>query len=220
MFSFSPGFTQIKFLSKNDVPALLEQALPPEWLEGDMAQWFPGDGNYNHPSNDWLKGVWRYLRENFPTADDLFRFKNLPLIPHDLSQVPVILTRLKKPKKPSKVVVAKLNSHLEKLVVKVLKELGVMIMLECPLSLHSTLLPTFIHPPSVEGVLRSKVACTSSSMKNVGMLCAILLEKVGDAGKQALRNFVSKAPCFRQEEKELLLYHSTKSQIYMTLRDT
>ena len=202
-FFYSTGCTQIKFLSKNDVPALLEKALPPEWLEGDVAQWFPGDGNHNHPSKDWLKGVWHYLRETFPTADDLFRFGNLPLIPLDLSQVPVILTRVKE---PSKVVVAKLDSHLEKPVVNALKVLGLMIMQECPLSLHPALVPIFVHPPSVEGVLRSMVACTSSPMMTVGMLSVVLLERVDEVGKRALRNFVSKASCFRQEEKELLLY--------------
>ena len=203
-YFFSTGCTQIKFLSKNDVPALLEKALPTDWLEGNGARWFPGDENYNHPSKDWLKGVWRYLRETFPTADDLFTFKNLPLIPLDLSQVPVILTRLTK---PSKVVVSKRDNLLEKPVVDVLKVLGVRIMQECPTSLHPALLPTFVHPLSAEGVLRSMVAYTSSSIMSVEMLSAILLEKVEDAGKRALRNLVSKAECFiRQEERELLLY--------------
>ena len=168
-----------------------------------MARWFPGDENYNHPSKDWLKGVWRYLRETFPTADDLFTFKHLPLIPLDFCQVPVILTKLTK---PSKVVVSKRDNLLEKPVVDVLKVLGVIIMQEFPIRLHPALLPTFVHPLSAEGVLRSMVACTSSSIMSVGLLCAILLEKVDDVGKRALRIFVSKAECFRQEEKELLLY--------------
>lgn len=168
-----------------------------------MVRWFPGDENYNHPSKDWLKGVWRYLRETFPTGDDLSRFGSLPLIPLDLSQVPVILTKLTK---PSKVVVSKRDNRLEKPVVDVLKVLGVMIMQEFPTSLHPALLPTFVHPLSAEGVLRSMVACTSSSVMSVGMLSAILLEKVDDVGKRALRNFVSKAECIHHEEKELLLY--------------
>ena len=167
-----------------------------------MVRWFPGDENYNHPSKDWLKRVWRYLRETFPTADDLFGFENLPLIPLDLSQVPVFLTRLTK---PSKVVVSK-RDNLQKPVVDVLKLLGVMIMQECPISLHPALLPTFVHPLSAEGVLRSMVACTSSSIMSVGMLSAILRGKVDDDGKRALRNFVSEAECIRKEEKELLLY--------------
>ena len=202
IFSFSTECTQIRFLSENDVPALLGKALPPEWLEGDVAQWYPGDGNYNHPSKSWLNGVWRYLRETFPKLDDLFRLENLPLIPLDLTQVPVILTRLKRPSK----VVAKLDSRLEKPVVDVLKVLGVMIMQECPLRLHPALLHTFVHPPCVQGVLHSMDACTSSSIRSVGMLSAILLEKVDAVGKRALRNFVSKARLFHQEEKELLLY--------------
>lgn len=168
-----------------------------------MVRWFPGDENYNHPSKDWLKGVWRYLRETFPTVDDLSRFESLPLIPLDLSQVPVILTKLTK---PSKVVVSKRDNRLEKPVVDVLKVLGVMIMQEFPASLHPALLCTFVHPLSAEGVLRSMVACTSSSVMSVGMLSAILLEKVDDVGKRALRNFVSKAECIHHEEKELLLY--------------
>ena len=218
-FAFSTGCTQIKFLSKNDVPALLGKALPPEWLEGDVALWFPEDGNHNHPSKDWLKCVWRYLRETFPTADDLFRFENLPLIPLDLSQVPVILTRLEK---PSKVVVAKLDSRLEKQVVNVLEVLGVMIMQECPLNLHPALVPTFVHSPSVEGVLRSMAACTLSPIKSVGMLSAVLLENVDDVGKRALRNFISKASCFRQEEKALLLYlplFETLSQKFISKKE-
>ena len=185
-----------------------------------MAQWYPSDGNYNHPSKSWLNGVWHYLREKFPTADDLIRLENLPLIPLDRSKVPVILTR---PKKPSRVVVAKLDSRLEKPVVDVLKVLGVMIMQECPLSLHPALLHTFVHPPSVQGVLHSMAACTtSSSTMSVGMLSAILLEKVDDDGKRALRNFVSKAQFFCQEEKELLLYlplFETLSEKFVSKKD-
>ena len=61
--------------------------------------------------------------------------------------------------------------------IDVLKVLGVIIMQEFPISLHPALLPTFVHPLSAEGVLRSMVACTSSPIMSVGMLSAILLER-------------------------------------------
>lgn len=217
-YFFPTGCTQIRLLCKNDVPTLLRKALPTEWLTGDKAQWYPGDGNLNHPSRDWLKRVWRYLRETFVTSDDLCRLENLPLIPLNFSQVPVILTRLKN---PSKVVVSRLNSdRLNNLMVKTLKVLGVIIMQECPEILHPALLQTFVHPPSVQGVLHALTAC--SSTMSVGMLSAILLDKVDDVGKRSLRSFISKASSLNHEEKRLLLYlpiFETLSQTFVSKKE-
>lgn len=180
--------------------------------------WYPGDGNHIQPSRDWLKGVWRYLRETFLTSDELGRLENLPLIPLDLSQVPVILTRLKN---PSKVVVSRLNDdRLNNPMVDILKVLGVMIMQECPASLHPALLQTFVHPPSVQGVLLALTAC--SSTMTVGMLSAILLDKVDDVGKRSLRSFISKASSLDHEEKQLLLclpLFETLSQTFVSKKE-
>ena len=89
------------------------------------------------------------------TDEDLSRLENLPLIPLDLWKVPVTLTRLRK---PSKVVVRRLdNNHLEKNLSDVLTNLGVIVMEDCPAFWNRNLgvLKTFVHPPTVHGVLKA-----------------------------------------------------------------
>ena len=162
--------------------------------------------------------MWRYLRETFVTPDDLCRLKNLPLIPLDLSQDSIILAGLKN---PSRVVVKWLNDdRLNSQLVDVLKLLGVIVMKECPVSLHPALLQTFVHPPSSQGVLHALKACSSKT--SAGMLSAILLDKVDDVGKRSLRNFISKAASLDHGEKQLLLYlplFETLSQRFVSKKD-
>ena len=202
LFIFPIGCTQLRHLCKDYVPTLLRNSLPSGWLSGDMVQWFPEDETRNHPPRSWLRCVWDYLREHFETADDLSTLENLPLIPLDLSQVPINLTRLTR---PSKIVVRLVNNdHLDSTVREVLKVLGVIVMQECPkfLRSHPGVLETFVHPPSVRGVLQAMAA--SSSIMGEGMLSAVLLDKVTSDGKQALRNFIAKESSLDSKQKELL----------------
>ena len=137
------------------------------------------------------------------TDEDLSRLENLPLIPVDLSKVPVILTRLRK---PSKVVVRRLvNDYLEKNLSDVLKNLGVIVMEDCPAFWNHNLgvLNTFVHPPTVHGVL--KAIAISSTEKGNGMLSAMMLDNVTNDGRRSLRNFISKASSLDGQEKALLL---------------
>ena len=184
------------------MPTLLRESLPSAWLNDDKVQWCPSDEKYNHPTKDLLKWVWDYLRVQF--EEDLCELENLPLIPVDFSQVPVTLTRMTK---PSQVVVRKLNNdRLDSTVCEVLNALGVTVIKECPIFLrsHPAVLETFVHPPSVQGVLKAMAA--SSSIMGDGMHSAILLDKITDDGKRSLRKFIAKASSLAPEEKEYLLY--------------
>ena len=200
--------TQLQRLRKYHVPNLLRESLPSGWLNGDVdkVHWFPGDENLNHPQKDWLRRVWDYLRVHFVTEDDLSSLENLPLLPLDLSQVPVTLTKLTK---QSKVVVRRLDGDcLDGTLSNVLKELGVIVMENYPdfLRRHPVVLNTFLHPPSVRGVLQALVV--SSSALGDGMLSAILLDKVKSDGKRslkALRSFTAKAAALDRKEKKLLV---------------
>ena len=179
------------------------ESLPPDWSNGDRIQWNPGDRNQNHPTKEWLSRVWDYLREHFVTDEDLSRLEKLPLIPLDLSKVPITLTRLKK---PSKVVIRRLdNDYLEKILSDVLTNLGVIVIEDCPAFWKRNLgvLNTFVHPPTVHGVLQA--IAVSSKEKSDGMISAIMLERVTNESKRALRNFISKASSLDPQEKALLL---------------
>ena len=151
---------------------------------------------YNHPKTYWLELVWRYLRKNFATTEELCRFQGLPLIPLDMSQVPVLLTRLEL---PSKIVVRSLHGDcLDEILTNVLKELGLIIMEEYPvfLSSHPAITNTFVHPPSPQGVLKSLMASRSEKKSD--------MYSVTNEGKCFLRKFVSRVPLLEQEEKTLL----------------
>ena len=142
------------------------------------------------------------MRENYFSKDEICSLGeyNLPLIPVDLKKVPVTLVTLKK---PSKVVARRLNDdYLDDAVVNALTELGVVVMHECPNSFHPALTETFVHPPSISGVLQAMIV--SSSTLGNGMLSAIMLDKVGRAGTCSLRKFISNALSLNSKEKQLI----------------
>ncbi|PFX28348.1 sacsin-like [Stylophora pistillata] len=196
------GCTQLRLLRKENVPSLIREALPQELLSSEKVLWYPDGQKYGHPHRDWLSGVWRYIRENYSTRDELASLGayKLPLIPVDLHQVPVTLFSLMK---ASKVVAKSLNDdHLDGAVVTALIELGVVVMRECPINFHPELTRTFVHPPSISGVLQAMIV--SSSLLGEGIFSAIMLGKVNDASKRSFRKFITKVSSFQSKEKKLI----------------
>ena len=198
---FYIGCTQLGSLCKDYMPELLREALPSEWEGKDMVQWYPDDKRYHHPTKNWLKRVWDYLREQF--EKDLCKLKNLPLIPLDLSRHPIELTKMTT---PSKIVESKLsenNDILDTSLCHVLKALGVIIMKNCPHFLKSHPgIDKFVHPPSIKGILQALLS--SSSVMGEGLHSAILSD-VGDNHRRSLRKLIAKVPSSLSfKEKEYL----------------
>ena len=176
--------------------SLLLKSLPPEWSQGETVFWFHGSGSYNHPGLEWLELVWNYLRTNFATNDGLRGFLGLPLIPYDMSQVPISLVRLQQ---PSKIVVKGLHDEfLDETLIQPLKDLGLAIIQQCPsyLTLHPAVVNAFIYPPSPHGVLKALSACSSVVGSNKHSLT--------DKGKRSLRKFFSKESSLEPQAKQLL----------------
>ena len=176
--------------------SLLLKSLPPEWSQGETVFWYHGSGSYNHPGLEWLELVWNYLRTNFATKDGLRGFLGLPLIPHDMSQVPISLVRLQQ---PSKIVVKGLHDEfLDETLIQSLKDLGLAIIQQCPsyLTLHPAVVNAFIYPPSPHGVLKALLACSSVVGSNKHSLT--------DEGKRSLRKFFSKESSLEPQAKQLL----------------
>ena len=176
--------------------SLLSKSLPPEWSQGETVFWYHGSDSYNHPGLEWLELVWYYLRMNFATNDGLCRFSGLPLIPHDMSQVPISLVRLQQ---PSKIVVKSLHDEfLDETLIQSLKDLGLVIIQQCPsyLTLHPALFNAFIYPPSPHGVLKALSTCSSVVGSNKHSLT--------DEGKRSLRKFFSKESSLEPQAKQLL----------------
>jgi len=159
-YFFLAECTQLRLLGKDDVALLLQRALPTEWSEGKTVLWYPRDKNHNHPPEDWIKLVWKYLRDHFKTPKSMQRLANLPLIPLSLSQRPVILTRLCN---PSTVVVKSLNDGcIDEALTDVLTKLGLIVSTDCP---------TFItNHPAVWGVHFKSNICPRCFESNGGFL--------------------------------------------------
>ena len=192
--TFRTGCTQLQHFTKDDVAKLLPASLPPGWLEGQHILWNPGVGG--HPSNDWLGNLWAYLGKNFPSEDELCRLEGLPLLPLDMSKAPINLVRLKK---LSDVVVRSLHGDsLDDALVGALKELGVTVMQGYPwfLGLLPAVSETFVHPPSVQGVLKAVAAFLSSKPTTA--------QTITDDGKRCLRRFFAKASWLSPDEKKVL----------------
>ncbi|KAL9966872.1 hypothetical protein ACROYT_G025008 [Oculina patagonica] len=188
------GCTQLRHLCKDNVATLLSKSLPPEWSVGEIVQWYPGVEN--HPPKEWLGIVWDYIGKNFSTVDELHRLQNLPLLPVDMSQVPVTLARLTQ---PSKIVLSSLHGdHLADNLAEVLEELGVTVIQELPnfVSFHPAVSKTFAHPPSAQGVLRALAASLPEMTTKI--------QKVTDGGKRSLRKFVANVSSLEPEAKQVL----------------
>ena len=182
------GKTQLQLLSRNHVPSLLWESLPFGWNIVHSVSWFPGDKNHNHPPKHWIQIVWRYLGKHFTTSKALQSLEGLPLIPLNMSQTPVILTQLSH---PSKVVVKRLNwEYIDEPLSEVLKKIGVLVIDDCPgfISQHPTVLGTYLNPPSIKGVLKAMVVC-SSTMET--FLKSI--REMSTKEKQILRCFLANA---------------------------
>ena len=192
--TFRTGCTQLRNFTKDDVARLLPSSLPPGWLEGQHILWNPGVGG--HPSNDWLGSLWAYLGKNFPSVDELCRLEGLPLLPLDMSEAPITLVRLKQ---LSDVVVRSLHGDsLDDAIVGTLKDLGVTVMQGYPrfLGLHPSVSKTFVHPPSVQGVLKALEAFLT--------LKPTAVQTTTDDGKRCFRRFVAKASSLSPDEKKVL----------------
>ena len=176
--------------------SLLSKSLPPEWSQDEKILWYHGSDSHNHPGFDWLELVWNYLRTKFATNDGLRGFTGLPLIPHDMSQVPISLARLQH---PSKIIVKSLyDEFLDETLLQSLKDLGLVIIQECPsyLTLHPAVINAFIYPPSPHGVLKALSACSWVVESNKRSLT--------DEGKRSLRKFFSKESSLEPQAKQLL----------------
>ena len=176
--------------------SLLSKSLPPEWSQDEKILWYHGSDSHNHPGFDWLELVWNYLRTKFATNDGLRGFTGLPLIPHDMSQVPISLARLQH---PSKIIVKSLyDEFLDETLLQSLKDLGLVIIQECPsyITLHPAVINASIYPPSPHGVLKALSACSSVVESNKHSLT--------DEGKRSLRKFFSKESSLEPQAKQLL----------------
>ena len=127
---------------------------------------------------------------------------NLPLVPVDLSKGTLtILTN------PSKVVVRCLDDQrLKKKVSSVLKNFGVIVMESLPyyMKLHPCVLDTYVHRPSVHGVLQAMAVSASDFL---GMLSAVVLDMQAQGRGDdilSLRKFMSKTESLDPKEKEII----------------
>jgi len=181
--------TQLRLLGKDDVVLLLQRTLPTEWREGKTVLWYPDDKNHNHPPEDWIKLVWKYLRDHFKTPKSMQRLANLPLIPLSMSQTPVFLTRLCH---PSAVVVKSFNDDCnDDALTDVLTKLGLIVLTDCPtfITSHPAMWGYFLNSLSLQGVLKAMVV--SSSQQAAGTFTDVLRRNVSTEGKRVLRSFLA-----------------------------
>ncbi|XP_015767806.1 PREDICTED: sacsin-like [Acropora digitifera] len=183
------GRTQLKRLKEKNVPDLLRNCLPEDWKRdlsvGKSVSWFPDDNNFNHPSKDWLKSVWEYLSRKFTTAEHIECLTNLPLIPLDLEQTPVLLAPLCN---PSGIVLKSAKyDFLDDALENVLKKIGLVVVSDCPcfVTQHPLVLDTFVNLPSTPGVLKAMTFCFANSQTFLRDVHRLSIQE-----KRVLRSFL------------------------------
>ncbi|XP_068722037.1 sacsin-like [Montipora capricornis] len=199
------GYTQLELLTKKHVPGLLWDSLPKDWKMYHPASasvsWFPDEENCNHPPKVWLQLVWRYLAKHFTSTKDIQCLTGLPLIPLNMLQTPVFLTKLCH---ASTVVVKRFQwDCLDDIVEDVLKKIGIIVIHGCPdfIAQHPLVLGTFVNFPSIPGVLTAMVVCSACSGALLTNVCQLSTPE-----KQVLRSFLASTPAkyLGCAERELL----------------
>ena len=196
----------MRILCKDDVPGLLHQALPSQWSQGETVSWYPNDKNQNHPPERWIRLVWRYLRENFHSAEDVQCFGDLPLLPVNLAQTPITLTRLCY---PSRVIFKCLfDDAIDDHLTNLLKKLGLIVLTDSPtfVTHHPSVIGVFVHPPSIAGLL--KALEVSSSKMAGGMFPEIVRKGFSTDEKRVLRSFLANIRQGDLKKKETILLQS------------
>ena len=173
-----------------NVPDLLRNCLPEDWKRDlsvcKSVSWFPDENNCNHPPKDWLKLVWEYLNRNFITAEHIQCLTNLPLIPLNLDQTPVLLAPLCH---PSSIVLKRSKyDFLDDALENVLKKICLVVVNDCPcfVTQYPLVLGMFVNPPSTLGVLK---AMTFSLANSQTFLCDV--QRLSIQEKRVLRSFLA-----------------------------
>ena len=173
-----------------NVPDLLRNCFPEDWKRDlsvcKSVSWFPDENNCNHPPKDWLKLVWEYLNRNFTKAEHIQCLTNLPLIPLNLDQTPVLLAPLCH---PSSIVLQRSKyDFLDDALENVLKKIGLVVVNDCPcfVTQHPLVLGTFVNPPSTPGVLKAMTFCLANSQTFLRDVQRLSIQE-----KRVLRSFLA-----------------------------
>ena len=183
--------------------SLLKESLPYDWSQGKTALWDPDDQNHNHPPRDWIKLIWRYLRDHFPATERLQRLQNFSLIPVSMEQPTVTLKPLTQ---PSTVVIQSLGGDvIDDALMHVLTEIGGDVLTECPHFVidHPSILDTYVHRPNTQGILETILILASKFTAK--RLSEVLIRGVSTEGKRSLRSFLASVKPTQVGKREHIL---------------
>ena len=181
---------------------LLKESLPSDWSKGKTVLWHPEDKNKNHPSRHWIKLIWRYLRDHFPTRDKLQRLKNFSLIPQGMKGTSVTLKPLCQ---PSTLIIRSLGGDvIDDSLMHVLAKMGGSVLTDFPDFIldHPSVLDTFVHRPNAQGVLETIVNLASTIAPKK---LSEVVSKFSPGEKRSLRSFLANVKPIQVGRKESLL---------------
>ena len=181
---------------------LLKESLPSDWSKGKTVLWHPEDKNQNHPSRHWIKLIWRYLRDHFPTRDKLQRLQNFSLIPQGMKRTSVTLKPLCQ---PSTLIIRSLGGDvIDDSLMHVLTKMGGSVLTDFPDFIldHPSVLDTFVHRPNAQGVLETIVNLASTIAPKK---LSEVVSKFSPGEKRSLRSFLANVKPIQVGRKESLL---------------
>ena len=181
---------------------LLKESLPCDWSKGKTVLWHPEDKNQNHPPRQWIKLIWRYLRDHFPTRDELQQLQNFSLIPQGMKGTSVTLKPLCL---PSTLIIRSLGGDvIDDSLMHVLTKIGGNVLTDCPdfILNHPSVLDTFVHRPNVQGVLETIVNLASTIAPKT---LFEVVRKVSPGEKRSLRSFLANVKPIQVGRNESIL---------------
>ncbi|KAL7096896.1 hypothetical protein ACP275_10G109500 [Erythranthe tilingii] len=159
----------ISFLTCQLLENILATLIPPEWHNAKQVTWIPD--NQGHPSLEWMKLLWSYLRSS---CEDLSLFCNWPILPVENNQLIQLVEN-------SNVVI---DGGWSENMLALLQRAGCLI-LRRDISIEHAQLKLFVQPSTAIGVLNALLAVTGK-VDDI----EVLFGDATDGGLHELRSFI------------------------------
>lgn len=173
--------SNVTYLSCSLLEKLFVRILPAEWMNAKKVSWAPGE--QGHPSSEWLKLLWTYLKSD---CDDLSMFNTWPILPVQ-SKCLLQLTE------NSRVIQDEgWSENMHSMLIKV----GC-IFLDSDLEIEHPLLDKYVQPPTARGILNALIANAVALEKVEGLFI-----DTSEAEMHELRSFILQSRWFQEQKME------------------
>ncbi|ELT96105.1 hypothetical protein CAPTEDRAFT_195081 [Capitella teleta] len=191
------GYTQIKVVDNSVLGDLLREAVPKDWMQGQVVTWAPGSPG--QPPHSWLTSLWLYLVNH--QSRDLSCVERLPCVPvgkfspetENIQLLPLVSDKVLMMQQMDGLC---LGEGLE----DILGEMGIYVIADLPdfIKLHPLVSRKYVYSPSYIGVIQALEQLCEINGDGFATKCLQTLE---DEDRRTLRRLFAKVSEYEMSSK-------------------